>query len=90
MYEIKANLVDVRNSASEIETQAGIIRNEVQQIADALNTLKQTFLGNRAGDFFQKFDQGHQQMQEWDKLVLSFAQELQEAAARYQAADQAQ
>ena len=90
MYEIKANIVDVRNSASEIEGQAAVIRREVQGIADQLAQLKQTFLGNRAADFFQKFDQGHQQMQEWDKLVLSFAQELQEAAARYSAADQAQ
>lgn len=90
MYEIKANIVDVRSAAGEIESQAGIIRNEVQQIADALASLKQSFLGNRAGDFFQKFDTGHQQMQEWDKLVLSFANELNEAATRYTAADQAQ
>jgi WXG100 family type VII secretion target len=88
MYEIKANIAEVRGAAAEIENQASIIRNEVEQIADLLGTLRQTFLGNRAGDFFQKFDAAHGQMQEWDELVLSFAAELQEAAARYESADQ--
>lgn len=87
MYEIKANIVDVRSAATEIETQATVVRNEVQQIADLLATLRQTFLGDRAADFFQKFDQAHQQMGQWDELVRSFANELNEAAARYDAAD---
>jgi WXG100 family type VII secretion target len=88
MYEIKANIADVLAAASEIEAQAGIIRSEVSQIAEAVATLRQTFLGNRAADFFQKFDQYHDHMQQWDDIVMSFAAELQEAAARYDAADQ--
>jgi len=88
MYEIKANIADVRAAAAEIEAQATIVRNEVEQITDLLATLRQTFLGERAADFFQKYDQAHQTMDQWDELVLSFAQELNEAAARYEAADQ--
>lgn len=87
MYEIKANIAEVLSAASEIETQAGIIRNEVQQLTDAVATLRQTFLGNRAADFFSNYDQYSEYMQQWDDLVLSFAAELQEAAARYNAAD---
>jgi WXG100 family type VII secretion target len=87
MYEIKANIADVRAAATEIESQSGLVRNEVAQIADLLATLRQTFLGDRASDFFQKFDQAHQGMDQWDEVVMSFAQELNEAAARYDAAD---
>ncbi len=87
MYEIKANIADVRAAATEIETQAGVVRNEVAQIADLLNTLRKTFIGDRAADFFQKFSQSQQSMDQWDELVLSFAQELNEAATRYDTAD---
>jgi WXG100 family type VII secretion target len=87
MYEIKANIAEVLSSATEIETQAGLIRTEVQQMSDAIATLRQTFLGNRAADFFSKYDQYADIMDQWDDLVLSFAEELREAAARYDAAD---
>lgn len=87
MYEIKATPPMLDSSASTIEENAAIIRTEVQAVDELLAALRSTFLGNRAGAFFQQYDQARDTMNQWDDIVLSFAEELRRAAQRLRAAD---
>ncbi len=88
-YTIKATIAEVRSSAAEIEREAGAIQKDVAAIEQIVDTLKKSFLGDRASQFFSNFTQARQQMDQWDDIVKSFAAELNEAADRYQAADKA-
>ncbi len=86
-YEIKAQLELMESSASEIETNATQIQQEVQAVDDMLRMLRQSFLGQRASAFFRQYDQAYETMQEWHQIVNSFAQELRADAARLRRAD---
>ena len=87
MYEIKATPPMLDSSANTIEENASVIRSEVQAVDELLNALRGTFLGNRAADFFQEYDMARDIMEQWDDVVLSFAQELHTAAQRLRSAD---
>lgn len=89
MYEIKATPQQLDASASTIEENANTIRTEIQSVEELLNALRATFLGNRASAFFQQFDQARDDMEQWDDVVISFAQQLRTAAQRLRAADNA-
>lgn len=86
-YEILAQITEMRNCASTIEDNSEIIRREVEQVRELVSPLRQTFMGNRASDFFQKYDQAYDDMQQWDDIVRSFAEELRLAANALEAAD---
>lgn len=86
-YTIKATPPMLDTSAGNIEENAQIIRTEVQRVDEVLAALRGTFLGNRASAFFQQYDGARDTMQQWDDVVLSFAEELRTAAARLRAAD---
>lgn len=89
MYTIKVTVAEARAAAAEIEREAGTIKKDVAAIQQIVDTLRKTFLGERAAQFFSSFTQARQQMDQWDDIVRSFAAEITEAANRYQAADKA-
>lgn len=86
-YEIVGRIEEMRRGGNTIKENAEIIQREVQRVNDLLEPLRNSFLGNRARDFFQKYDQAKTDMEAWDEIVLSFAEELLEAARKLEAAD---
>ncbi len=86
-YTIAATPAELRSSAGTIEGNAASIRKEVEEVHQLLGTLRTTFLGKRASGFFHKYDQAYDDMQKWDDVVVSFAAELQLAAANLERAD---
>jgi WXG100 family type VII secretion target len=86
-YEIEADPGMLFSSADTIETNAEIIRKEVNNVQMLLEPIRQSFLGNSADKFFRQYDQAYEEMQQWDDIVRSFADELRTAATRLRAAD---
>lgn len=86
-YEIIATPEMLNQSADTVDTNADTIRHEVEGVNELLGMLRQTFIGRRAADFFQRYDSAHQDMQEWDRIVRSFAQEMRDAASNLNKAD---
>jgi len=86
-YEIIGRIEEMRRGGNTIKENAEIIQREVLRVDELLQPLRSSFLGNRAKDFFQKYDQAKVDMDAWDEIVLSFADELLEAARRLEAAD---
>lgn len=86
-YIIKATPAQLLTSANEIENNAAEIRQEVEKVREALEPLRQSFLGESAKGFFTEYDQSYEQMQNWDNIVRSFAEEMRTAAMQLRAAD---
>lgn len=86
-YIIKATPSELRNAAANVEDNAEQIRSEVENVRTLLDQLRQTFLGERASDFFNRYETAYQDMQRWDDIVRSFSDEMREAANRLEAAD---
>lgn len=77
----------LRQKASEIERNADIVKKEIANIITLVNTLRPTFLGETASQFFKQFDSSVQNMEQWDDIVRSFASEIQDAANTLEKAD---
>ncbi len=86
-YTIRLTPPDLRNRADVISNNAGTVAREVEAIAQIIDSLRPTFLGNRASNFFKEFDAARGDMEQWSKLVNSFAEELRAAANRLESAD---
>lgn len=88
-YTIRLTPSDIRRRADSIQQNAEKVRQEVSKVEQLLNSLKPTFLGQRAEKFFREFDRERSNMQQWDDIVRSFAEELRNTAARMDRADRA-
>ncbi len=86
-YTIRLTPPDIRRRADVINQNADIVRREVENIQVLLNGLRPTFLGNKADRFFKAFDQERANMEQWDDIVRSFAEELRQVAKRMEIAD---
>lgn len=88
-YTIRLTPPELRQKASNIDTNAAIVQREVTSITQIVSRLRATFLGETAASFFKEFDTAHQSMEQWDDIVKSFATEIREAATKLEAADRA-
>lgn len=86
-YTIRLTPPDLRKKASEIDQNAETVKKEVAEIEALVNRLRATFLGETASAFFKEFDAARQNMQQWDDIVRSFAEEIREAANKLEKAD---
>lgn len=84
---IRATPPMLRDSANKIETNAETIRREIERIREMLEPVRSSFKGERSRKFFQKYDAAYTDMQQWDDIVRSFAQEMRDAATRIEIAD---
>ena len=86
-YTIRLTPSDLRARASDIQRNSEIVKREVEEITNLLNSLKPTFLGETAAAFFRDFIKAKGDMDNWDDIVKSFATELNDAATRLESAD---
>lgn len=86
-YKILATPVQLRQKASDIEQNAETVKKEIAQIIGLVSGLRPTFLGETATQFFKQFDSSIKNMEQWDDVVRSFAQEIREAANAIENAD---
>lgn len=86
-YTIRLTPPQLRTKADEIDRNAEIVRREVQEITQLLGSLRPTFIGETAASFFKEYDSAHQDMEQWDDIVKSFATEIREAANNLERAD---
>ena len=71
---------EAREHANEIGRNAAIVGEQVQEISDLLARLKPTFLGEASSAFYEAFYKKKTEMEDWKRIVDSFAQELRQAA----------
>lgn len=87
-YEIIATPAMLLSSADKIETNAETIRREIERIREMLEPVRSSFTGEKSRKFFQRYDAAYNDMQQWDNIVRSFAEEMREAAMRIRAVDE--
>jgi len=88
-YTIRLTPAELRKYADDIEQNANIVRKEIEQTAQEVDTLRPSFLGKSATKFFKDFDTAREDMKNWDDIVLNFAQLLRQAANNLEKADNA-
>jgi WXG100 family type VII secretion target len=88
-YTIRLTPSDLRNRANDIQNNAAKVKSEVAQVTSLLESLKKTFIGESAAAFFKDFENSRADMEQWDDIVLSFANELNTAARNLEQADKA-
>lgn len=86
-YTIRLQPADIRRRATNITNQANTVQREVAAISTTLDSLRPTFLGNKAARFFKAFDRERVYINQWDDIVRSFADELTTIATRMEKAD---
>ena len=86
-YEIKLTPPDCRNRADIISNNASTVAKEIAAITQIVDSLRPTFIGQKAGRFFKEFDTARGDMESWSKIVNSFAEELRAIATRLENAD---
>ncbi len=86
-YTIRLTPPEIRNKADVISTNAGTVKSEVAAIAEIIESLRPTFIGNKADKFFKQFEAARADMEQWSQIVNSFAEELRTTAARIESAD---
>jgi WXG100 family type VII secretion target len=88
-YTIRLTPAELRQKADTIEQNANIVKKDVNDVKGMVSKIRSSFLGQTAATFFKKFDTACQDMDQWDKVVRSFALELRDAANKLEAADRA-
>ena len=86
-YTIRLTPPELRQKASDIDTNAQTVKREVAQIDAMVIRLRSTFLGETAMAFFKEYDAARKNMDQWDDIVMSFATEIRDAANKLEAAD---
>lgn len=67
---------ELRNRAQQIEAAAGAIEQEINNVEQAIDLLRPTFIGETAQSFFTKFDDRRAMMKNWDDVVRRYAERL--------------
>lgn len=78
---------ELRAHASEIETNAEIVRREVDRISQEIEKLRPTFLGQAATKFMKDFSEARSNMEQWDDIVRQFSDLLRVTADKLQSLD---
>lgn len=86
-YSIKGDPDHIRRQADNLSDLAVQIERELLRLDNTLNPLRSTFIGQRAGNFFQQYDQLRGQMFALRDVVRAFSGQLTDAANRLKAAD---
>lgn len=87
-YTIRLTPADLRKRASEIETNAEIVRREVDRISQEVDRLRPTFVGQAANKFMKDFSTARSDMEQWDDIVRKFSDLLRTAANNLEKKDQ--
>lgn len=80
-YTIRLTVQELRSRAETISSNATTVSREVEAIAQIIDSLRPTFIGNKAARFFKEFDAARNDMTQWSSIVNSFAEELRETAS---------
>ncbi|MCX7976567.1 MAG: WXG100 family type VII secretion target [Bellilinea sp.] len=86
-YTIRLTPQELRQHASEIETNAEIVRREVDRISQEIEKLRPTFLGQAADAFMKEFAAARTDMEQWDDIVRQFSDLLRNTANTIEAKD---
>ena len=86
-YSIKGDPVYIRRQGESLADLALQIERELNRLDSSINPLRYTFIGQRAGNFFQQYDQLKGQMYALRDVVRAFSGQLLDAANRLKAAD---
>lgn len=86
-YTIRVTPPELRKKADYIDSNAEIVKKEADAIAQIINRLRPTFLGETASAFFKEFDSAMMSADQWNDIVRSFATEIREAAKKLESAD---
>ena len=87
MTYIKGDPDYISRQGQSLADLAGQIERELSRLDSSVSPIRQTFIGQRAGSFFQQYDQFRGQMYSLRDLVNSFSGQLIDAANRLRAAD---
>jgi len=86
-YIIRLTPPELRQKASNIDSNAAIVQSEVNAIEQIISRLRPTFLGETASVFFKEFDASKVKMEQWNDIVRSFSVEIRDVANKLEAAD---
>ncbi len=86
-YTIRLTPPELRQKASNIESNAALVQKEVAAIQQIIYRLRPTFLGETASAFFKEFEASMRDLEQWDDIVRSFSNEIRDAANKLEAAD---
>lgn len=84
---IRITPAEARAHAAEIETNAEIVRREVDCISQEIEKLRPTFLGEAADAFMKDFATARGDMEQWDDIVRQFSDLLRITADSFEQTD---
>jgi WXG100 family type VII secretion target len=87
MKNIRVTPSELRRRAKVINQNADDVKRDVDKINELVDGLRPTFIGNRASKFFKEFDSVRGNMQKWDDIIRSFAEQLERKARDFEIAD---
>lgn len=86
-YTIRLTPAELKLRATEIVQNSENVKKEMSELIKLAGALRTTFLGETAQSFFKEFDTKCSDIDRWADVVNSFANEIQEAANKLEAAD---
>ncbi len=91
MAEILVKPAELRQSSSDLRRAANAIQNAVDQVDAAINTLgPSSFEGNRADTLRANYQRLRDRIHNFKPLIDTFANDLDQAAIRFELADRSQ
>ena len=84
---VKVPYAELLQRTVRIRQEADIVRTEINTLDETIETLQ--WMGKRADRFFSMWHETRPEMQNWVKILESFADDLEDQARRMQAADEA-
>ena len=86
MSYIKVPYNEMIQRASVIQQQAELVRAEVQNLDGTVHSVE--WMGQRAGHFFDMWEEARPQMLEWAAILEAFATELRQQGDRMKRVDE--
>lgn len=84
---VKVPYAELYQRAARIRQEAQAIRVEIQTLAETIENIQ--WIGKRADRFFGLWDDTRPEMENWVRILETFADTLEDQARRMQAADEA-
>lgn len=84
---VKVPYAELYQRAARIRQEAQAIRTEIQTLSETIENIQ--WIGKRADRFFGLWDETRPEMENWVRILETFADSLEDQARRMQAADEA-
>ena len=84
---VKVPYAELYQRAARIRQEAQAIRVEIQTLSETIENIQ--WIGKRADRFFGLWDDTRPEMENWVRILETFADTLEDQARRMQAADEA-